>query len=235
MKITRRVKVSKELAKFLGIRFNDISLLDRALTHRSYLNENKDTLKHNERLEFLGDAVIGLVVAELAYTLHPEENQGFLTRLRSTLVNTKALANYARLFHLSNYVIVGNSFTGDILRSDKILENVFEAFVGALYLDLGFKKAKRFIENVFYEDIQNFTVEAILDYKSKLLEFAAKKYKETLSFRLVRRSGPDHSPHFEVDVVLGGKKVLGKGFGTSKKAAEQEASKNALKKIERKK
>ncbi|MDY0100597.1 MAG: ribonuclease III [Bacilli bacterium] len=229
------MKKINDLLRFLRIKPKKIRLYELAFTHPSYNLDAGSTHEDYERLEFLGDAVIGLVVAELAYTLHPEENQGFLTRLRSTLVNTKALANYARLFHLSNYVIVGNSFTGDILRSDKILENVFEAFVGALYLDLGFKKAKRFIENVFYEDIQNFTVEAILDYKSKLLEFAAKKYKETLSFRLVRRSGPDHSPHFEVDVVLGGKKVLGKGFGTSKKAAEQEASKNALKKIERKK
>ena len=229
------MKKINDLLRFLRIKPKKIRLYELAFTHPSYNLDAGSTHEDYERLEFLGDAVIDLVVAELAYTLHPEENQGFLTRLRSTLVNTKALANYARLFHLSNYVIVGNSFTGDILRSDKILENVFEAFVGALYLDLGFKKAKRFIENVFYEDIQNFTVEAILDYKSKLLEFAAKKYKETLSFRLVRRSGPDHSPHFEVDVVLGGKKVLGKGFGTSKKAAEQEASKNALKKIERKK
>ena len=229
------MKKINDLLRFLRIKPKKIRLYELAFTHPSYNLDAGSTHEDYERLEFLGDAVIGLVVAELAYTLHPEENQGFLTRLRSTLVNTKALANYARLFHLSNYVIVGNSFTGDILRSDKILENVFEAFVGALYLDLGFKKAKRFIENVFYEDIQNFTVEAILDYKSKLLEFAAKKYKETLSFRLVRRSGPDHSPHFEVDVVLGGKKVLGKGIGTSKKAAEQEASKNALKKIERKK
>ena len=210
------MKKINDLLRFLRIKPKKIRLYELAFTHPSYNLDAGSTHEDYERLEFLGDAVIGLVVAELAYTLHPEENQGFLTRLRSTLVNTKALANYARLFHLSNYVIVGNSFTGDILRSDKILENVFEAFVGALYLDLGFKKAKRFIENVFYEDIQNFTVEAILDYKSKLLEFAAKKYKETLSFRLVRRSGPDHSPHFEVDVVLGGKKVLGKCFGTSK-------------------
>lgn len=229
------MKKINDLLRFLRIKPKKIRLYELAFTHPSYNLDAGSSHEDYERLEFLGDAIVGAVVAELAYSLHPEQNQGFLTRLRSTLVNTKALSNYARLFHLSNYVIVGNSFTGDILRSDKILENVFEAFVGALYLDLGFKRVKSFIEDVFYEDIKNFTVDSILDYKSKLLEHAAKKYKETLSFRLVSRSGPDHSPHFEVDVVLGGKKVLGKGFGTSKKAAEQIAAKNALKKIERKK
>lgn len=223
------------LLRFLKIRTRNIRLYELAFTHPSYNLDAGSTHEDYERLEFLGDAIIGAVVAELAYKLHPTKDQGFLTRLRSTLVNTKALANYARIYHIPNYIIVGNSFTSDILKADKILENVFEAFMGAIYLDLGFKKAKRFIEDVFYEDVESFTIASSLDYKSRLLEYGSKKYKQPLSFRLVRVTGPDHSPHFEVDVVLGGRHILGKGFGSSKKAAEQDASKNALRKIERRK
>ena len=223
------MKPINELLNGFNLKANNVALFEKAFTHSSFNADAKT--KHNdyERLEFLGDSVIGLVVTEVAYLLHPELSQGPLTKLKSSLVSTRALAKYARKFNFPEYIRVGNSFSNDISKSDHILEDVFESFIGAVYLDQGFGKAHKVVSQIFYEDIKNYHQEDSVDYKSKLQEEMQAEHRESVTYEVVNETGPAHDKHFVVRVCFDGIE-LGVGEGSTKKSAEQMAAKQALEK-----
>ena len=213
----------------LNITPKHISLYEQAFTHPSY-NADANTKHHDyERLEFLGDSVIDLIVAEISFVARPELNQGNLTKMRAALVSTNGLSMLARKYRLHEYIRLGNSFTGDISKANHILENVFEAFIGALYLDQGFVNTKNILVNLFINKVKTFEAEALTDYKSKLQEEVQAEHRESVSYELVKETGPAHEKHFVVRVCFDGIE-LGRGEGSTKKQAEQMAAKAALEK-----
>ena len=218
------------LLKKLHITFKDANLYEQALTHPSYNGDANTKHQDYEKLEFMGDAVLGYVTADLVYKNRPEMSEGNLTKLRSVLVSTKPLANYARKINLPDYIRIGHSITVDqVKNSDKILENVFEALVGAIYLDAGLKYAYRLISSLLMEDILNYDVDNLTDYKSKLQEEIQAEHRDAVQYVTVETSGPAHDRTFKVQVLYNGI-VLGVGEGKSKKKAEEMAAKSALSK-----
>ena len=201
-----------------------------ALTHPSCNSENNTTHNDYERLEFVGDSVIGFISADLIFKAHPEMAQGLMSKLRSYLVCSKSLAAYSRKYEFYKHIRIGHSITRDQLyKSDKILEDVFEALFGALYLDLGMDVAYRVIKEIMYEDIVNTGIDDIVDAKTRLQEEIQSEYREAVKYVLIGESGPAHDRTFEVEVLFNGI-ILGKGKGKSKKAAEEAAAKDALSK-----
>ena len=218
-----------ELLNKLGITPKHISLYETAFTHSSY-NADANTKHHDyERLEFLGDSVLGCVVAELAFKTHQDMAQGPLTKLKSAIVSTVPLAETARQMHLDEYVRVGNSFANDVSKSDSLLEDVFEAFVGALYLDQGFTVTRKILIKVLHSHIQAFQMKDLTDYKSRLQEEMQAEHRESVAYEVIKEEGPSHQRIFTVQVTFDGV-VLGVGKGSTKKKAEQEAAKAALEK-----
>ncbi|MBO7574107.1 MAG: ribonuclease III [Bacilli bacterium] len=218
------------LLKKLHITFKDANLYEQALTHPSYNGDANTKHQDYEKLEFMGDAVLGYVTADLVYKNRPEMSEGNLTKLRSVLVSTKPLANYARKINLPDYIRIGHSITVDqVKNSDKILENVFEALVGAIYLDAGLKYAYRLISSLLMEDILNYDVDNLTDYKSKLQEEIQAEHRDAVQYVTIETSGPAHDRTFKVQVLYNGI-VLGVGEGKSKKKAEEMAAKSALSK-----
>lgn len=220
----------EELLKSLHIKPKNLDLYTLALTHSSY-NGDANTKHHDyERLEYIGDAVIGFVVADLIFNLHPDMEVGIMSKLRSQLVQTKALASYARRMKLYDYIITGSSMTAEKLHnSDNILEDVFEALVGALYLDLGIKKVIPYIKFFFYNDIKFANPENFTDYKTRLQEEMQSEYRDVVRYRIVKEMGPPHERIFYAEVLFGDD-ILGSGSGKSKKEAEQAAAKDAFRK-----
>ena len=178
----------------------------------------------------MGDSVIGFVSADLIFKLHPEMDQGYMSKLRSYLVCSKSLANYSRKYHINDYIRIGHSITREQLaKSDKILEDVFEAFIGALYLDQDIGVTYRIIEQILYEDIKQTKIDDIIDAKTRLQEEIQSEYREAVRYELIDEFGPPHDRTFVSQVVFNGL-ILGKGQGKSKKAAEEAAAKDALSK-----
>ena len=218
-----------ELLEKLNIKPKHISLYETAFTHSSY-NADANTKHHDyERMEFLGDSVIGLVVSEVSYGARPEMTQGPLTKMKSNLVSTTSLADLARKYDFPNYIRVGNSFSGDISKANHLLEDVFEAFFGALYLDQGFEVARKLLIDIFINIIKNYNIEDSTDYKSKLQEEMQAEHRESVTYEVISETGPSHDRHFVVHVVFDGME-LGVGEGSTKKQAEQMAAKSALEK-----
>lgn len=219
----------KEVEKKLKIEFKNRDLLVSSLTHRSYLNENRSfNLPHNERLEFLGDAVLELVSTEYLYENYPHP-EGELTNFRSALVNYKILAEIARRLGLEEFLQMSRGEAKDTGRARQvILANAIEAVIGAIYLDQGYGKAKEFIlREIIIELPAIINNGAYLDPKSKLQEIVQEKKGITPAYDVLSESGPDHDKIFIVGVFLGGKKV-GEGSGPSKQEAEVAAAENAL-------
>lgn len=213
-----------------GIEPKDASLYLLALTHPSCNSEQNTKHQDYERLEFIGDSVIGFVSADLIYKTHGEMDQGLMSKLRSYLVCSKSLANYSRKYGFYEYIRIGHSITSEQLyNSDKILEDVFEALMGALYLDQGIEVTYRVIKEILYEDILHTGIDDIVDAKTRLQEEIQSEYREAVKYVLVGESGPAHDRTFEVQVLFNGI-VLGKGKGKSKKAAEEAAANDALSK-----
>ena len=220
----------EELFKLLGIKPNDNKLYNLALTHPSCNSEANTKHQDYERLEFVGDSVIGFVSADLIFKLHGEMDQGLMSKLRSYLVCSKSLANYSRKIELYKYIRIGHSISlSQLEKSDKILEDVFEALMGAIYLDLGIDVAYKVIKNFLFDDIKNTGIEELVDAKTKLQEDIQSEYREAVKYELIDEYGPAHDRTFEVQVTFNGL-VLGKGVGKSKKAAEEAAAKDALRK-----
>ena len=223
------MKPLNELLTSLNIQPNKIHLYETAFTHSSY-NADANTKHHDyERLEFLGDSIIGSVVSEIAYLERPELSQGPLTKLKSALVSTHSLASYARAYGFPEYIRVGNSFSNDVSKAEHLLEDVFEAFVGALYLDQGYGKAHKFVSKIFAEPIKRFSVDELTDFKSRLQEEMQAEHRESVTYEVVEETGPAHDKRFVVRVCFDGIE-LGVGEGSTKKAAEQMAAKQALEK-----
>jgi len=219
-----------QLQAKLGITFRELSWLELALTHSSYINENPGIAPaSNERLEFLGDAVLGVVISESLYQAFPEADEGELTRLRSALVRRETLAEIAREIDLGEYLLlgIGEEAGGG---SNKIanLAGSFESLIAAIYLDRGIDTARKFILKLFGPEMYEQAHEgAGTDYKSKLQELMQAERQITPGYRLVSAVGPDHAKQFTVEVNIGNL-TLGRGIGTSKKAAEMDAAREAL-------
>ena len=219
-----------ELLHSFDINPLDISYYELAFTHPSCNSDMNTKHQDYERLEFVGDSVIGFVSADLIFKLHPEMDQGYMSKLRSYLVCSKSLANYSRKYHINDYIRIGHSITREQLaKSDKILEDVFEAFIGALYLDQDIGVTYRIIEQIFYEDIKRTKIDDIIDAKTRLQEEIQSEYREAVRYELIDEFGPPHDRTFVSQVVFNGL-ILGKRQGKSKKAAEEAAAKDALSK-----
>ncbi len=216
-----------KLESMIGYTFKDKKLLELALTHSSYSNDKKaGKLKNNERLEFLGDAVLELASSEFLYKQYLNKPEGELTRLRASLVCEPTLAGDAREIKLNDYLILGHGeeLTGGRER-DSIISDAFEALIGAIYLDGGFANAKEFVLKFVLNDIEN--KHLFYDSKTILQEIVQKQYKECVNYVLVGETGPDHNKSFEVEAVFRDV-VLGRGVGATKKRAEQQAAYEAL-------
>lgn len=214
----------------LNITFKNIDLLITAFTHRSYLNEHKKTVKeHNERLEFLGDAVLELSVTEYLYT-NFSEPEGVLTNWRSSLVRTESLAESANKLQLEDLLRLSKGEENGTKRARvQILANTFEAIIGAIYLDQGYETADKFISTQIISKFDKIRELGIyLDYKSKLQEIAQKVESLTPSYKVVSEEGPDHDKTFKVAVFVG-ENIRGVGEGPSKQSAQQNAAETALK------
>ena len=223
-----------QLEEKLGYKFRDIKYLSTGLTHSSYANEfRKLNIKCNERQEFLGDAVLSIVVSDYIYRNCPMLPEGELTKLRAALVCEKSLAGYARSIGLGKYLFLsrGERHTNGQDRPS-ILADAFESVIAAIYLDGGMEEARKFIYNFVVPDIKGGKLikskdYRFKDYKTALQEIVQKNPEEKLEYVLVGESGPDHNKHFLVEVHLNSN-VIGRGGGKSKKEAEQQAAREAL-------
>jgi len=221
------------LQQTLGIVFNDPSLLEQALVHGSYLNENPGlALTSNERLEFLGDAVLGLIVAEKLYQDYPNFTEGEMTKLRSTLVRRETLARMARAIRLGDYLYLGKGEEAGGGRDKPVnLASALEAVIAAIFLDQGLPTTRDFILRLLDTELQKVTKQgAVVDYKSELQEFIQSRGQQTPAYHIIETTGPEHSRIYTVEVRLG-EAVLGRGSGKSKKAAETEAARSALERL----
>jgi len=217
-----------ELQSRLGIVFRDQNLLKEAFTHSSYVNEQRSGQKrHNERLEFLGDAVLELTVSEYLFRAYPERTEGELTKLRASIVCEPSLVTYAEKLHFGTYVFLGKGeeLTGGRNRP-ALLADVFEAFIGALYLDQGLHAVQQFLHRHLFSYLEADS-QPIVDYKTALQEYTQQRGLGAVDYRIVRETGPDHDKHFVTEVWLE-EQLLGTGSGRSKKEAEQQAAAQAL-------
>ncbi len=216
--------------KSIALEFNDKSLLRQAFTHRSYLNENKGVgFTDNERLEFLGDAVLQLAVTNHLFNIYPDTSEGDLTSYRSALVNTQTLSRTAAEIGMGEYLLLSHGESRDTGRARTIiLADAFEALVGAIYLDQGFAAAERFIAAKIFPLIADVVAgKAWLDAKSRFQESAQEHTGITPIYKTTKETGPDHDRVFTVGVYLG-KELAASGEGPSKQEAEQEAARKAL-------
>ena len=221
----------KRLEEAIGYHFRDIRLLENALSHSSYANERwHNSLKSNERLEFLGDSVLGMVVAEHLYHTYPDRLEGELSRMRADMVCEASLAGIATRFSLGDHLLLGHgeAISGGKKRAS-ILADAVESVIAAIYLDGGFAPAKDFIHKFVLsatpEKAQN------VDYKTILQELVQQKKGQIVTYALIGESGPDHCKEFVVQVRVNDR-IVGEGTGSSKKRAEQAAAKNALEKMQ---
>lgn len=216
------------LEKTINYTFKNRDYLMEALTHSSFANERHKNIKCNERLEFLGDAVLSIISAKFLYNKYPDMPEGELSKLRSSLVCTSSLSDFARQIKLGDYLLLGKgeTNTGGADRPS-ILENAFEALIAAIFLDGGMDEAERFVLRFLSQTLETHQVH-FKDYKTTLQEVVQQNPDENVNYVLVGESGPDHNKMFEVEVRLNSN-VIGKGKGKSKKSAEQEAAREALK------
>lgn len=223
-----------ELATRLGLPVTDRALLERALIHGSFTNEHPDApVGSNERLEFLGDAVVSLVVSEALYGRHPDEDEGALTARRAALVSTRALARVAARLGLDQLVVLGQGAerTGERRRAS-VLAATFEAVVGAIYLDQGFATVRDWLTELLAEELDARTpVASLKSPKSRLQELSYLRWGAPPTYRLVSVAGPDHAKRYVVDVVVG-ERVLGRGEGGNRRDAETEAAAQAIEVLE---
>lgn len=214
----------------IGTEFKNKELLRQAFIHRSYLNENRSIkLEHNERLEFLGDAVLELVITDYLYKKYPEKNEGDLTAFRSSLVNSVTLANAAEKIGMNSFLLLSKGESKDTGRARQvILANTFEALVGALYIDQGYEGASKFIAEQLFGLIEGIVEnKSFIDAKSRFQEEAQEKVGSTPLYKLLKETGPDHNKVFTVGVFLREEMVV-TGEGKSKQEAEQNAAEKAL-------
>ena len=218
----------KDLEAAIGYQFHNISLLQNALTHSSYANERwHNSLLSNERLEFLGDSILGMLVAEYLFRTFPDRPEGELTRMRADMVCVKTLAAVANSIHLGDHLLLGHGEEQGGGRSrNSILADAMESVIAACFLDGGMEAALRFIKRFILVEVP-VTKLHNADYKTQLQELVQQKRNQVLSYTLAGETGPDHDKQFEVEVSLNGN-VVGRGKGSSKKRAEQDAARAAI-------
>ncbi|MGI5897951.1 MAG: ribonuclease III [Candidatus Dojkabacteria bacterium] len=238
MKKEKKMKKNnyEEIEKKLKITFSNKETLRNALIHRSYINENRREEKNNERLEFLGDAVLELIISEYIYTKYPERPEGELTAIRSAVVRTESLAEESRALDIGQYLLMskGEEESGG---KDKefLLANMYEAVLGAIYIDKGYEACKKFVERTLLKKVDDIvSQELFVDPKTKTQEIVQAKYKVTPTYETIKEQGPDHDKHFTVVLKIGDKR-FSQGYGSSKQRAEEDAAKNALNIFEKKK
>ena len=219
-----------EFERRIGYTFKRRDLLTRAITHKSYSHEARhDNVRHNETFEFLGDSVLGFVIGDLLFTHFPELDEGALSKMKAFLVSATSLAEKARCFGMGDVIMlgVGEEKTGG-RKKDSLLANLFEAMIAAIYLDGGIEPARGLIESTFADDIKSINHEDLLfqDFKTALQEMAQGKGLPLPDYRVVDEVGPDHDKTFVVEVKVG--TLLARGEGSSKKEAQQQAAKHAL-------
>lgn len=221
----------KKFEEKTGVKFNDESLLTRAFTHRSYLNENREDsdMKHNERLEFLGDAVMELVTTDYLFRNFPKKNEGDLTAFRASLVNTQTISECSTELGFNEYLLLSKGEAKDTGRARQyILANTFESVIGAIYLDQGYDEAKKFIEKFLIVKLAKILAEGTwIDAKSKLQEFIQEKMSLTPTYKITKEVGPDHDKKFTVGLFYGDEKIA-EGEGKSKQEAEQTVAREVL-------
>ncbi|MEC9489241.1 MAG: ribonuclease III [Halanaerobium sp.] len=228
------MRALSELEEELAIHFSDRSLLEKALRHKSYIMEQPEQgLEDNERLEFLGDSVLDLVISEYIYKAYQDHTEGDLAKIRAVVVSAPVLAGIAKTIALGSYIFLGRGeeISGGRKR-ENLLADTFEALIGAIYLDQGLEQARQFILGNLEDEVQ--AVEAgehIHDFKTMLQEITQKKYNTLPHYEVVKEEGPEHNKRFLVQVALEDK-PLGQGQGTSKKEAEQRAAKEAVQELE---
>ena len=218
----------KDLEEEIGYHFHNISLLQNALTHSSYANERwHNSLLSNERLEFLGDSILGMLVAEYLYRNFPDRPEGELTRMRADMVCEKTLAGVAEKIQLGRHLMLGHGEEqGGGRTRESILADAVESVIAASFLDGGMEAALHFIQTFILVEVPVSQLHN-MDYKTKLQELVQQKKNQVLTYQLTGETGPDHDKHFEVAVDLNGTEV-GRGAGRSKKRAEQEAARIAI-------
>jgi len=215
----------KELEEVLKYNFKDTSLLEQALKHKSFDNNND-----NEKLEFLGDRVLGLIISKKLLEIYPNEKEGIIDKKYANLVNKKTCYKIAKNINISQYMYLGQSHKSLQRSADKILSDCLEALIGAIFLDSGLKNAEQFIINFWKTFLKDSNI-TLIDAKTRLQEFSLKKYKELPKYTSYRKSGPPHRPIFRTDVQIpNSKKIV--GSGTSKKNAQQNAAKKLLLSLE---
>jgi ribonuclease III len=236
--ISKKTKKNRyrQIDKFLStinIKFKSKSLINRALTHRSYVNETGSQTKDNERLEYLGDSVLALVVNEYLYKHFEEYKEGNLAKIKSAVVSETTLARVSHRLNLGSFILMGKGEEQCGGRErPSILANTFEAVIGAIYLDSGLKDCRRFILSLLKSDIERIdNLTYLRDPKTTLQEYVQKKYKDRPVYEVVEEKGPDHNKEFIVRLLINGKEVH-LGEGSSKRKAEMNAAMETLRKIE---
>lgn len=229
-----RTQRLQQFCNRLGIEMQDLTLLDMALTHTSYAHEAKGSPKpqHNERIEFLGDSVLSVIVSTYMYKNFNQLDEGQLTKLRAHLVCEASLFEYAKKIHLGDYLLLGKGeeLSGGRQRPS-LLADAFESVLGAYYLDQGFDKAQKLLLGLMQTEIDDICTHGICgDFKTRLQEYLQRDGDVDISYKLIGSSGPEHNKVFETEVLLEGN-VIGKGSGRTKKDAEQHAAKNALERM----
>ncbi len=223
----------QDCQKILGYNYNDLLYLEKALTHRSYLNENKTIKESNERLEYLGDAVLELITSEFLYHTFPNLPEGKLTNLRSKIVQTRTLAAAAIKLNLGKYLMLSKGEAdGGGANNKSLLADLFEAIIGSIFLDGGLESSKFFVKKHLLNDYQNLIDQAkVEDWKSKLQEIVQSKGGNAPIYEVIKEEGPDHARIFTVQVNFFDK-PQSTGTGKSKQSAQQDAARGAVKKFE---
>jgi ribonuclease-3 len=221
-----------EVEDRLGYWFKNKKLLSQAFVHRSFFNEHRDWVEeHNERLEFLGDSVLGLLVSDYLYHQLPMQAEGELSRLRALLVEASSCAKFLTQLGVGAFVLLGKGEKMNEGRGrDTILADLFEALIGAIYLDGGIVEAKKFVWTHFEKEIQHLLDKPARNWKAELQDYSQKKHQKPPLYKVISEIGPDHSKKFLIAAYLDGQEV-GQGSGSSKKEAEQAAAKHALEQI----
>jgi ribonuclease-3 len=228
-----RNKQLEKLQKILHVKFKNKTLLLRALTHRSFVNESGKNIRDNERLEYLGDSVLGLVVNEYLFKHFEDYREGKLAKIKSAIVSEASLSKISRRLQLGNFVFMGRGEERSGGRERmSILANTLEAIIGAFYLDSGLKSCRKFVLSQIKDDIESInSLTYLRDPKTTLQEYVQKKYKERPVYQVIEERGPDHRKEFTVKLIINGLEIS-TGEGPSKRIAETNAAKASLKKIE---
>lgn len=224
----------KGFEKKLGYDFRDIGLLKKSLVHSSYINESmeKGLTESNERMEFLGDAVLSLIITHLLVTRYPQMDEGELSKLRARVVSEPALSYAARELEVGKYIFLGRGeeLTGG-REKPSILADAFEAIVGAMYLDKGFAQTFETVSSYFDRLLSRFSSNVMsIDYKTEIQEYVQARFKTSPQYRLIYETGPEHDKTFIINVAVNGR-ILGTGKGKSKKEAEQQAAREAMERL----